>query len=96
MLVLSRKRGEKVVVVLDQLTLQVLVDTCPADGHQIEITTLGIHGDKSRSGFDGPKCIAIHRAEVFNAIKRSLSSADQSQSGCVEGEANAVGAKDAG
>lgn len=96
MLVLSRKRGEKVVVVLDQLTLQVLVDTCPPEGHQIEITTLGIHGDKSRSGFDGPKCIAIHRSEVFNAIKRSLSSADQSKSGCVAGEADAVGAKDAG
>ena len=58
MLVLSRKREEKVIIFIE--------------GHQpVEVTVVEIRGDKVRLGFQGEKEIVIHRAEVARAIERN-------------------------
>lgn len=54
MLILSRERSEEVVVG-DNLLRMMLVD---------------IRGDKVRLGFAADKGLSVHRAEVFDAIKR--------------------------
>ncbi len=55
MLVLSRKRGENVVVVTPS-------------GEQITICVIEIRGDRARMGFEAPKEYAIHREELMQAI----------------------------
>lgn len=54
MLVVSRKKNEKIII---------------ADG-VIEICVIDIRGDKVRLGINAPKEIPVHRQEVFEAIQR--------------------------
>lgn len=49
MLVLSRKKGEKIAIA----------------GTEIVLTIVEIRGDKVRLGFEAAKDIAIHRMEVY-------------------------------
>jgi len=53
MLVLSRKKDEKIVI-----------------GDNITLMVIEIRGDKVRLGIDAPRDIAVHREEVYDAIKR--------------------------
>ena len=39
-------------------------------GDDIELTIVDIRGDKVRIGIDAPTHIAVHRKEVYDAIKR--------------------------
>lgn len=39
-------------------------------GDDIELTIVDIRGDKVRIGIEAPTCIAVHRKEVYEAIKR--------------------------
>lgn len=39
-------------------------------GDEIEITVVDIRGDKVRLGITAPTTIAVHRKEVYEAIKR--------------------------
>lgn len=57
MLVLSRHRNERIVI-----------DTKP---EPIILTVVDIRGDKVRLGIDAPRDIAVHREEVYDAIKRN-------------------------
>ena len=70
MLVLSRKKDEQVFGLLDRETLEELLRTCPEEGHQIGVAVVEIRGDKVRLGFEAPKCVPVHREEVYEAIKR--------------------------
>jgi len=54
MLVLTRKRGEKVIV------------TCP-DGTELAVTVVEVGGGKVRLGFDAPAAYRIRRLELFDA-----------------------------
>ena len=54
MLVLSRKKDEKILI----------------DNGRIVITVIELRGDKVRIGIHAPPEIDIHREEVFNAIQR--------------------------
>ena len=53
MLVLSRKKDEKIVI-----------------GENITLMVIEIRGDKVRLGIDAPRDVAVHREEVYDAIKR--------------------------
>ncbi|MCH2210215.1 MAG: carbon storage regulator CsrA [Fuerstiella sp.] len=53
MLVLSRKKDEKIVI-----------------GENITLMVIEIRGDKVRLGIDAPRDVAVHREEVFDAIRR--------------------------
>ena len=53
MLVLSRKKDEKIMI-----------------GDDISLMVIEIRGDKVRLGIDAPKHVAVHREEVYEAIKR--------------------------
>lgn len=53
MLVLSRKRDEKIII----------------GNREIEITIVEIRGDKVRIGIDAPPNVEVHREEVFEKIK---------------------------
>lgn len=57
MLVLSRKKNEKIVI----------------GGHDCKITlvVVEIRGDKVRLGVEAPKDIPVHRGEVEEAIRKS-------------------------
>lgn len=61
MLVLSRCRGEDVLI----------------DGGRIVVTVLDIRGDKVRLGFKAPEEIAIHRREVQEEIDAEENHADE-------------------
>lgn len=61
MLVLSRKRDERIV-------LTVPPSTTPT---RIEFTCVDIRGDKCRTGWEAPTEVAIHRGEVHEAIERA-------------------------
>ena len=39
-------------------------------GDDIEITVVAIRGDKASLGINAPRSIAVHRKEVYDAIKR--------------------------
>lgn len=39
-------------------------------GEEIEITILGISGDKVKIGIEAPKNIEIHRKEIYLSIKK--------------------------
>ncbi len=57
MLVLSRQRGESIIIDL-------------GDGRIIEVVVVDIRGDKVRLGTNAPKDIPVHRKEVFLTIQR--------------------------
>jgi carbon storage regulator len=61
MLVLSRKKYEKIIL---------------ADG-EIVLTVIGIKGDKVRIGIEAAKDITVHRQEVFEAIKQKEQQANE-------------------
>ncbi len=46
-------------------------------GDEIEITVVDIRGDKVRLGISAPSKIAVHRKEVYEAIKRENEQASQ-------------------
>ena len=46
-------------------------------GGEIRITVLGVNGDKVRLGINAPKEIAVHRKEVYDAIRRENRAAAQ-------------------
>ena len=43
----------------------------------IEVTVVDIRGDKVRLGINAPKSIAVHRKEVYDAIRRENREAAQ-------------------
>ena len=49
-------------------------------GDDIELTVVDIRGDKVRLGIKAPVCVAVHRKEVYDAIKR-----ENEQASCLEG-----------
>ena len=57
MLVLSRNRDEKIIIIDD-------------NGNEIEITVVDIRGDKVRLGITAPRHIPVHRKEVYDAIQK--------------------------
>ena len=46
-------------------------------GDNIEVTVVDIRGDKVRLGINAPKEIAVHRKEVYDAIRRENKAAAQ-------------------
>lgn len=54
MLVLTRQKGQKVVI--------------EVDGVCLELTVIDVRGDKVRLGFAGPGDFKINRKEVYDAI----------------------------
>jgi carbon storage regulator len=57
MLILSRRRDEVIVVILE-------------DGTEIKFKVVDIRPDNVRIGIDAPKNVAIHRLEIWDAIKK--------------------------
>ena len=45
----------------------------------IVVTVLEVRGDKVRLGIDAPKEVTVHRREVYDAIKRSDASKEDSR-----------------
>jgi carbon storage regulator len=45
----------------------------------IVVTVLEVRGDKVRLGIDAPKEVTVHRREVYDAIKRSDASREDSR-----------------
>ena len=43
-------------------------------GDNVEVTVVDIRGDKVRLGISAPKELAVHRKEVYEAIKREQKS----------------------
>lgn len=41
--------------------------------HVIRVTIVEIRGDKIRLGIEAPKDVPVHRSEIHEAIRRSLS-----------------------
>lgn len=41
-------------------------------GDEIVLTVIDIRGDKVRIGIEAPKELAVHRSEVYHAIRRQL------------------------
>ncbi|NNF43291.1 MAG: carbon storage regulator CsrA [Phycisphaerales bacterium] len=61
-------------------------------GDDIELTVVDIRGDKVRIGIKAPARIAVHRKEVYDAIKR-----ENEQAACLEdGELRSVRANKRG
>ncbi len=50
-------------------------------GDEIELTVVDIRGDKVRLGIKAPVRIAVHRKEVYDAIKR-----ENEQAACLSGQ----------
>lgn len=59
------------------LVLSRQIDGVLMIGDDIEVTVVDIRGDKVRLGITAPKEIAVHRKEVYEAIKRENRAAAQ-------------------
>jgi carbon storage regulator len=59
------------------LVLSRQVDEVLMTGTDIQVTIVAIRGDKVRLGITAPKAIAVHRKEVFDAIRREQLSTSQ-------------------
>jgi carbon storage regulator len=46
-------------------------------GDDIEVTVIDVRGDKVRLGITAPKALAVHRKEVYDAIRRENLTAAQ-------------------
>jgi len=68
MLVLSRKKNEKVM-------LGIPAELMTGPGMEIEVCVVEIRGDKVRLGFVAPECISVHREEVYQQIHAERSKA---------------------
>ncbi len=40
-------------------------------GDEVTVKVIAIQGDKVRLGIEAPRCIPVHRREVFDAIRRN-------------------------
>ena len=63
------------------LVLSRQIDETIMIGDDIEVTVVDIRGDKVRLGITAPKAIAVHRKEVYEAIKRENQQATTLQRG---------------
>jgi carbon storage regulator len=52
------------------LVLSRQIDETIMIGDDIEVTVVDIRGDKVRLGITAPKAVAVHRKEVYEAIKK--------------------------
>ena len=64
MLVLSRKKDERVLICLP-------AELATGPGMEISVQVMEIRGDKVRLGFTAEEVVAIHREEVAIKIKQS-------------------------
>ena len=67
MLVFSRQRDEEVVIDFASMTDQELQELRKTP---IVMQVVDIRGDKVRLGTTAPKCVQVHRKEIFNALQR--------------------------
>ncbi len=56
MLVLTRRRNEKIIITVGDV--------------QVTLTLVDIRMDKARIGIEAPKHVSIHREEIHRAIER--------------------------
>lgn len=63
MLVLSRHKGEDVLIQVGEVV--------------IEVKLVEIRGDKARLGIDAPSHVVVHRREIYEAIQRERSGEDE-------------------
>lgn len=74
MLVLSRHKGERIILPLSKATLDRLIEMEAAgEPTTITITAVDSRGNKSRIGIEAPEICPVHREEVWAAIKRRTS-----------------------
>lgn len=71
MLVLSRKRGEQIVI----------------GNGLARIAVTAIQGDKVRLGIEAERSVPVHRAEVFEAIQRKAQAVAENTEQKPEGDA---------
>lgn len=64
MLVLSRQKNEKLLIILDGVVLA-------------EIEPVDIRGDKVRLGVNAPKHVQVHRKEVWEKVQQEKANADK-------------------
>mgnify|MGYP000921683269 CR=1 FL=1 len=64
MLVLSRQKNEKLLIILDGVVLA-------------EIEPVDIRGDKVRLGVTAPKHVQVHRKEVWEKVQQEKANADK-------------------
>jgi len=48
-------------------------------GDDVEIIIVDVRGDKVRLGITAPKCIPVHRREIYDAIQREKAEKKKSQ-----------------
>jgi len=48
-------------------------------GDDVEVTIVDVRGDKVRLGITAPKCIPVHRREVYDAIQREKKAKEAKQ-----------------
>ena len=49
--------------------------TIASQPHNIRITIVEVRGDKVRIGIDAPRDVAVHRQEIYDAIRRDAEKA---------------------
>ena len=54
-------------------------------GEDIELTIVDVRGDKVRIGIKAPSHVAVHRKEIYEAIKRENEEAAGLRSGEIDG-----------
>ena len=59
-------------------------------GDDVEITVVDVRGDKVRIGIRAPRSVAVHRQEVYLAIKKANEEASGSGTEAVDGLARAA------